>query len=204
MHIVEVFEAWGFEVLTNTSSHVCWLVGPRHRGSWARWDAHDTRCRRYLLHYWTIPPRRGSKVIISWGRWRNHHRGKYRCNCLLDTLNITSKILVNSIQILTLRVIILVLARIVGLTSLHKAFDPLMFYVVDFMITTMYHWRKSLLSAMKQQLIDYKLAKKKNFMFSIILSSLFFERVLGHSPRFDVPPHSLRDMTQTCWVEVMR
>ena len=57
---------------------------------------------------------------------------------------------------------------------------------------------------MKEQLIDYKLAIKNNFMFSIILSSLFFERVLGHSPRLDVPPHSLQDLTQTCWVEVMR
>ena len=44
----------------------------------------------------------------------------------------------------------------------------------------------------------------RNFGFANILSNFFFERLQGLSPRFQIPPHGLRDPAQTRWAVVMR
>ena len=68
----------------------------------------------------------------------------------------------------------------------------------------MYDWSIAMLSNMKQQLNDCKMGRVQNFDFGSILSMFFFERVLGLSPRVDIPPHRVQDLTQRCWENVMR
>ena len=70
-----------------------------------------------------------------------------------------------------------------------------MFYAVECMRPTIYDWSTTLLSNMKQQLSDCEMGRVRNFSFSNILSTFFFEHVLGLSPRFDVPIHEVRDPT---------
>ena len=56
---------------------------------------------------------------------------------------------------------------------------------------------------MKQYLSNYKMGRVRNFGFDSILSTFFFERVLGLSPRVDIAPHGVWDPSQWCWVNVM-
>ena len=56
---------------------------------------------------------------------------------------------------------------------------------------------------MKQQLSDCKMGRVRNFGFNTILSTFFFERVSGLSPRFNIPPHGVRDLAQRCWADAM-
>ena len=57
---------------------------------------------------------------------------------LLETEKVGIQVLVNAILNLSLKVIVLVLGRIVGLASLHQDSKPLMFYVVECMRPTIY------------------------------------------------------------------
>ena len=57
---------------------------------------------------------------------------------------------------------------------------------------------------MKQHLSDYKMYRVRKFGFGNILSTFFFERVLGISPRVDVPPHGVQDPAQQHWEDAMR
>ena len=75
---------------------------------------------------------------------------------------------------LGLKAIILTLGRIVGLSSLHQASRPMMFYVVEFMRPTVYDWSTALLVNMKHQLNECKMGRVRNFGFSSILSTFFF------------------------------
>ena len=97
----------------------------------------------------------------------------------------------NSIQILGLKAILLALGQITRLASLHQASQPMMFYVVDSMRPTVYDWITTLLSNMKQKLINCKMGRVRNFGFDSILSTFFFERVPGLSPRVDISPHGV-------------
>ena len=101
-----------------------------------------------------------------------------------------------SIQNLGLKAILLALNRIAGLGSLHEDSRPLMFYVVECMRPTIYDWSTSLLGNMKQQLTNCKMGRVRNFGFAIILSTFFFEHVLGLSPRVKITPHVPWDLAQ--------
>ena len=121
----------------------------------------------------------------------------------LDMKKVGSQILTNSFQVLGLKAILLALDKIASIASLHQASRPLMFYVVECMRPTVYNWSTALLSNMKQQLSDCKMGKVRNFGFSSILSTFFFECVLGLSRRVEIPPHRVRDPTQQHWENVM-
>ena len=69
---------------------------------------------------------------------------------------------------------------------------------------TIYDWSTTLLSNMKHRLSEHKAGRIQNFGFSSILSTFFFERVPGLSPRVDVPLHGVRDPSQRCWTDAMR
>ena len=56
---------------------------------------------------------------------------------------------------------------------------------------------------MKQQFSDCKMGRLRNFWFGSILSTFFFKRVLGPSPRVDIAPHGVWDPAQRCWANVM-
>ena len=99
---------------------------------------------------------------------------------------------------LGLKAILLTLGRIAGLAS-----HPLMFYAVECKRPTVYDWSTELLSNMKQQLSNCKMGRLWNFGFSSILSTFFFERVLGLSPRVDVPLHGVQDPAQWRWADEM-
>ena len=121
-----------------------------------------------------------------------------------DIEKVGSQVPTNAIQVLGRKAILLKLGRIVGLASLHQASRPLMFYAVECMRPTIYDWSTTLLSNMKHQLSEYKENRVRNFGFNSILSTFFFERVQGLSPRADVPLHGVRDPTQLCWADAMR
>ena len=70
-------EPWELEISTKTLANVCGLLGSRHGGIYVRWDDIETQGRVYLLHYWTITLRRGSKSMGSWSRYRTDYRSKY-------------------------------------------------------------------------------------------------------------------------------
>ena len=107
----------------------------------------------------------------------------------LDIEKVGSQIPTNSIQVLGLKAILLTLGRIAGLASLHQASRPLMFYAVECMRPMVYDWSTTLLGNMKHQLSECKMGRVRNFSFSSILSTFFFERVPGLNPRVDVPLH---------------
>ena len=69
---------------------------------------------------------------------------------LLDIKKIESQVSVNVIENLSLKVIVLVLAMIAGLESLHHASRPLMFYAVECMRPTVYDWSTQFLNAILQ------------------------------------------------------
>ena len=73
-----------------------------------------------------------------------------------DTKKVGSQVPTNAIQVLGLKAILLTLGRIAGLESLHQASRPLMFYAVECMRPTIYHWSTRLLSNMKHQLSECK------------------------------------------------
>ena len=122
----------------------------------------------------------------------------------LDMKKVGSQILTNSIQVLGLKAILLALSRIVGLASLHQVSRPLMFYAVECMRPTVYDWSTTLLRNMEHQLSECKAGRVQNFGFSRILSTFFFQRVLGLSPKVDVPLHGVRDLAQRRWADAMR
>ena len=72
----------------------------------------------------------------------------------------------------------------------------MMFYVVECMRPILYDWSTTLLSNMKQKLSECKMGTVQNFRFGRILSTFFFERVPGLSPRVDIAPHGVRDLVQ--------
>ena len=104
---------------------------------------------------------------------------------------------------LGLKAILLTLGRITRLASLHQASWPLMFYAVECMRPTMYDWSTALLGNMKHQLSEYKMGRVRNLSFNSILSTFFFERVPGLSPRVENPLHGVRDPAQRRWVDAM-
>ena len=116
--------------------------------------------------------------------------------CYSDTQKVGIQIPTNSIQVLGLKAIVLTLGRIIGLASLHQASQPLMFYAVECRRPTMYDWSTALLGNMKHQLSECKMGRVQKFDFSNILSTFFFEHVLGFIPRVDVPLHGVRDPSQ--------
>ena len=79
-----------------------------------------------------------------------------------------------------------------------------MFYTVECMRPIVYDWSTVLLSNMKHQLSDCKMGRVRNFGFSSILSTFFFERVPRISPRVDISPHGVRYLAQQHWENVMR
>ena len=109
----------------------------------------------------------------------------------LDMEKVGSQIPTNSIHVLGLKAILLMLGRIAGLDSLHHASWPMMFYVVECMRPMVYDWSTTLLGNMKHQLSECKMGRVQNFGFSSILSTFFFERVPGLSPRVDFPLHGV-------------
>ena len=96
---------------------------------------------------------------------------------LLDTKKVGIQVLVNSMQSLSLKFIVLVLAKIEGLAYLHQDSKPLMIYVVKCMRPTIYDWSTSLLNNMNKKIIECKMGRMRNFRFASILSNFFFERV---------------------------
>ena len=78
--------------------------------------------------------------------------------CFSETKKVGSQIPPNSIQVLGMKAILLALGRIARLASLHQASRPLMFYAVECMRPTVYDWITVLLSNIKQQLNDCKMA----------------------------------------------
>jgi hypothetical protein len=109
------------------------------------------------------------------------------------TSMVGSQIPIRAIGNLSLKIIVLVLTRIIGSTSLHQASRPLMFYVLECVISTVYDWCTSLLTNMKGQLIECKQGEKRNFGFASILCSLFFERIPSLGPRVEIIARGPRD-----------
>ena len=57
---------------------------------------------------------------------------------------------------------------------------------------------------MKRHLIEFKLARKRNFGFASVLCSFLLKWVPSLGPRVDNVLHGPRDPTMAWWIEVMR
>jgi hypothetical protein len=126
-------------------------------------------------------------------------------DCVAGTSKVGSQVPIRAINNLSLKIIVLILTRITGSTSLHQASRSLMFYAVQCERPTMYDWCTSLLANMKSQLMECKQGGgERNFEFSSILCSFFFERVLGLGPRVDILPRGPHNPAMARWIEVMR
>ena len=81
-----------------------------------------------------------------------------------------------------------------------SSFTPPGLVAIDVLCSGVYEthsdWSTALLSNMKHQLSDCKMGKVRNFSFGSILSTFFFARVPGLSPRVEIPPHGVRDLAQ--------
>ena len=115
-----------------------------------------------------------------------------------------SQIPIRAIGNLSLKVIVLVLTRIIGSSSLHQALRLLMFYAMECARPTVYDWCTSLLTNMKGQLTECKQGSKQNFGFASILCSLFFEWVPSLGPRVEILPRGPHDPAMVRWIEVMK
>jgi hypothetical protein len=74
--------------------------------------------------------------------------------CIAGTPMAGSQIPIRAIGNLSLKIIVLVLTRSIGLASLHQESRPLMFYALECMRPTVYDWCTSLLTNMKGQLTE--------------------------------------------------
>jgi hypothetical protein len=124
------------------------------------------------------------------------------CNAGIEKLG--SQLLIRSIKNQSLNSVVLVLKWITGLTSLHQASRPLIFYSVECLRPTVYDWCTSLLANMKSHLTECKLGRKSNFRFTSILCSFFIEWVLGLGPRVEIVLHGTCNQAMALWTEVMR
>jgi hypothetical protein len=79
-----------------------------------------------------------------------------KAHCVVGTPMVGSQIPIRAIGNLILNIIMLMLTRIIGSTSLHQASRPLMFYTLKCERPTMYDWCTSLLTNMKGQLTECK------------------------------------------------
>jgi hypothetical protein len=77
-------------------------------------------------------------------------------HCVAETPMVGCQIPIQSIGNLSLKIIVLMLTRIIGLASLHQASRPLMFYTMECVRPTVYDWCTSRLTNMKGQLIECK------------------------------------------------
>jgi hypothetical protein len=70
-------------------------------------------------------------------------------HCIAGTEKVRSQLPIQAIKNLSLNIIFLVLKQITGLTSLHQASRPLMFYSIECLRPMVYDWCTSLLANMK-------------------------------------------------------
>jgi hypothetical protein len=96
-------------------------------------------------------------------------------HCVARTEKVGSQLSIRAINNLSLKIIVLVLERITRLESLHQESRPLIFYSVECFLSMVYNWCTSLLTNMKRELTDCKQGRKRNFGFTSILCSFFFD-----------------------------
>ena len=60
-----------------------------------------------------------------------------------------------------------------------------------------------MLSNMKQQFSHCNMGRVENFGFGSILSTFFFEWVLGLIPIVEIVPHGVQDPAKRCWENSM-
>ena len=82
----------------------------------------------------------------------------------------------------TLQVLTSTIVRITGSSSLHLATQNQIRLAVDCMHGALYDCCLGVVPIMKRQLSDCKRGRRKNFGYSSILVTFYFERVLGLSP----------------------
>jgi hypothetical protein len=125
-------------------------------------------------------------------------------HCVARTPMVGIQIPIRAIGNLSLKIIVLMITKIIGSSSLHKALRMLMFYALEFARPTVYDWCTSLLTNMKGQLTECKQGEKRNFGFASILCSFFFEWIPSLGPRVEIIPRDPHDLAMAQWFEVMR
>jgi hypothetical protein len=125
-------------------------------------------------------------------------------HCVAGIRMVGSQIPIWAIGNLSLNIIVLMLTRIIGSTSLHQASRLLMFYALECVRPTMYDWCTSLLTNMKGQLTECKEGAKRNFGFASILCRFFFKRIPSLGPRVEIISRGPRDPAMARWIKVMR
>jgi hypothetical protein len=158
-------------------------------------DGQPLRIKVEDIYFLTGLSRRGEVVDLkSRGAGSGMKVEEYiKAHCVARTPMVGIQISIRAIGNLSLKIIVLMLTRIIGSTSLHQASRPLLFYTLECARLTIYNWCTSLLTNMKGQLTKCKQGGKRNFRFASILCSFFFESVLGLGPRVEIILRGPRD-----------
>jgi hypothetical protein len=169
-------------------------------------DGQPLRIEVEDIYFLTRLSHRGEVVNLeAWGVGSGLNIEDYiATHCIVWTEKVGRELPIRAINNLSLKIVVLVLTQIIGSTSLHQASRPLMLYSLDFLRPTIYDWFTSLMANMKSQLTDCKLDRKRNFGFTYILCSFFFEWVPRLGPRVAIVPHGPHDPTMAWWTKVMR
>jgi hypothetical protein len=99
------------------------------------------------------------------------------------TEKVGSQMPIHKITSLNLWIVLYLIGRITGSTTLHHASCAHMYCATQRLDATMFHWCTTILTYMKKQLIDFQRRKNNKFGFETVICTLFFERVPSISPR---------------------
>jgi hypothetical protein len=120
-------------------------------GKWLRIKVEDIYFLTSLSH---------QREVVDLNSWRAGSGMKVEeyieAHYVSGTPMVGSQIPIWEISDLSLKIIVLVLTRIIGLASLHQESRLLMFYAVECARPTIYYWCTSLLTNMKGQLTECK------------------------------------------------
>jgi hypothetical protein len=110
-------------------------------------------------------------------------------HCEAGTEKVGSQVLIHKITNLSLKVIIFLIGRITGSATLHQASQAHMYYAMQCLDAQIFDWSTTMLDCMKRYITECQEHSNKNFGFSTIFFSLFFERVPNLIPRETVRGH---------------
>ena len=106
------------------------------------------------------------------------------------------------IHIFPLQVLVSIVVRVAGSSSLHLGTQNQMRIAVECLQGALYDWCSRVIPIMRKQLSDCKRGRRKNFGYSSILVAFFFERVPILIPTIPLPVRSPRHPRLSRWGEI--
>jgi hypothetical protein len=109
--------------------------------------------------------------------------------CEAGTEKVGSHVKIHKITSLNLRMVIYMIGKITGSTTLHEASRSHMHCANQCLHAIIFDWSTTMLTCMKKQLTNSRRRTNKNFEFGTMLCAFFFESVPRLSPQETVRGH---------------